>query len=295
MKGIDDDGYMRELEQEHTFHFLNPKVGLQMDLGQGQQAYASFSVGNREPTRQNFKDATGDPEATPKAETLRDLELGYLYRSTWLAASANLYYMNYRQQLVPTGEVSNDGYPIMTNVEKSYRAGVELSMGLKPLSFLEWNTNLTLSRNRILDFVENYVDYNSDTWEGVALERELGEVDIAYSPSVIFSSDLGCTIPGDVQVNLVSQYVGEQFFTNTMNLDLKLDAWFVNNLRVSKAFQIEGLGYLGLQLQVNNIFNTLYENNAYGGTWWMDGSEYYWSAYFPQATTNMLAKVTIRF
>ena len=131
-----------------------------------QYAYASFSIGNREPSRQNFKDATGDIESTPKAEQLRDLELGYSFSSHSLTAAVNLYYMDYINQLVPTGELSQDGYPIMTNVEASYRAGMELILGVKPASFVEWNTSLTLSRNKIRDFVESYVDYNSSTWEG---------------------------------------------------------------------------------------------------------------------------------
>jgi len=44
------------------------------------------------------------------------------------------------------------------------------------------------------------------------------------------------------------------------------------------------------QFQVPEPFST-----AYGGTWWQDGQEYYWSAYFPQATINYLAKINLRF
>ena len=295
LEGIDDDGYNRELDQEHRFHFFNPKLGAQLEINATQYAYASFSIGNREPTRQNFKDATGDPESTPRAEQLRDLELGYAFSSHALAAAVNLYYMDYNNQLVPTGELSQDGYPIMTNVDKSYRAGVELSIGIQPFSFLEWNANLTLSRNRIRDFVESYVDYNSSTWEGTATSRALGEVDIAYSPSVISSSDLAFHLAKSIDLHLISQYVSEQYFVNTMNDNLKLDAWFVNSLRFDYSFPVKKVGLIGLQLQVNNLFNTLYENNAYGGTWWQDGEEYYWSAYFPQATIHYLAKVSIRF
>ena len=295
LQGIDDDGYQRILDQEHRFHFFNPKLGGQLEINDRQRVYASFSIGNREPTRQNFKDATGDPDAVPRAEQLRDLEVGYGYASRSLAAGINLYYMDYAHQLVPTGELSTDGYPIMTNVGKSYRAGVELSVGLRPFSFLEWNANLTLSRNRIRDFVESYVDYNTGTWEGTPMNRELGDVDIAYSPGVISSSDLAFHLPWDLQIHLVSQYVGGQYFVNTMNDHLKMDPWFVNNLRIDYSLAMGKLGVLGLQFQVNNIFNTLYENNAYGGTWWEDGNELYWSAYFPQATVNWLGKVTLRF
>jgi len=295
LEGIDDDGYNRELDQEHTFHFFNPKLGAQLEINATQFAYASFSIGNREPTRQNFKDATGDPGSTPKAEQLRDLEVGYAYSSHALAAAVNLYYMNYTNQLVPTGELSQDGYPIMSNVEKSYRAGIELSVGIQPFSFLEWNANLTLSRNRIRDFVESYVDYSSLTWEGTATSRALGEVDIAYSPSVISSSDLAFHLAKSMDLHFISQYVSEQYFVNTMDDNMKLDAWFVNSLRFDYSFPIKKVGVIGLQFQVNNLFNTLYENNAYGGTWWQDGEEYYWSAYFPQATINYLAKVSLRF
>jgi iron complex outermembrane recepter protein len=295
LEGIDDDGFMRQLEQVHTFNFFNPKLGAQFEISDTQYAYSSFSIGNREPARQNFKDATGDSGATPSAERLRDLELGYVFSSHALAAAINLYYMSYTNQLVPTGELSQDGYPIMSNVEKSYRAGIELSMGIQLVTFLEWKTSLTLSRNKIRNFVESYLDYNSSTWEGTAGTRVLGDVDIAYSPPVIASSDLTFHLAKSMHLHLISQYVSEQYFVNTMNENMKLDSWFVNHLRFDYSFAVKKLGVIGMQFQVNNLFNTLYENNAYGGTWWEDGEEYYWSAYFPQATINYLAKLSLRF
>lgn len=295
MEGIDDDGYLRMLDQEHNFNFFNPKVGAQFEISSTQHTYASFSIGNREPTRQNFKDATGDEGSIPSAEQLRDFELGYSYSSQTLAAALNVYYMNYKNQLVPTGELSTDGYPVMTNAKDSYRAGIELSFGIHPISFLEWSANLTLSRNRIINFVEHYIDYNTLTGETIPSSRDLGDVDIAYSPGVISSSDLTLHLVKDMSIHFISQYVGEQYFVNTMNDNLKLDAWFVNNLRFDYSFNIEKVGIISLQFQVNNLFSALYENNAYGGTWWTDSQEFYWSAYFPQATRNYLAKVIFSF
>jgi len=295
MAGIDDDGYKRNLDQLHVFHFFNPKVGFQLEIGPQQHAYASFAIGHREPTRQNFKDATGDDDATPDAEELRDLEIGYRLSTRIWAATANLYYMDYFRQLVPTGELSTDGYPVMTNVDRSYRTGIELSLGVKPLSFLHWNGNLTLSRNRIRSFTEYYVDYNTDTWEGIPRSRNLGEVDLAYSPSVITSSDLAIRPLKNLDLHLISQYVGEQYFVNTMNENMKLEPWFVNHLRMDYSFHLKQFSKITLQFQINNLFNTLYENNAYGGTWWENGTEFHWSAYFPQATIHYLAKVILSF
>ena len=103
----------------------------------------------------------------------------------------NFYGMFYKDQLVPTGELSNVGYSIMTNVEKSYRMGLEVIAGIKPAEFIDWNMNLTISRNRISDFVEYYTDYNTSDGSSQYLSRNIGDVDIAYSPSVMTSSDLG--------------------------------------------------------------------------------------------------------
>ncbi|MEZ5072079.1 MAG: TonB-dependent receptor [Bacteroidales bacterium] len=223
MDGIDDDGYLRDLEQAHRFHFFNPKAGIQMQIDPVQHAYASLAIGHREPTRQNFKDATGDPDATPLAEELRDLELGYELRLPALALAANLYFMDYLNQLVPTGELSTDGYPVMSNVDRSYRTGLELSAGIEPLSFLQWNANLTLSRNRIRNFVESYVDYDTQTWEGTERTRDLGDTPLAYSPGVIGNSDLCLTVAGALNIHWISQYVGEQSIVNTGNPDMKID------------------------------------------------------------------------
>ena len=166
------------------------KAGLFFSAATGHDLYASVAVAHREPTRANYKDAVGDALATPQAERLTDFEAGYSFRSGGAALNVNLYYMLYRDQLVPTGELSNVGYPIMTNVRDSYRAGVEIVTAVRPAEFLEWNLSLTLSRNKIRDFVEYYTDYNTSDWSEEYRSRELGLVDIAYSPSVIGGSEL---------------------------------------------------------------------------------------------------------
>ena len=137
MDGNDDD--LKDLGQRHHYAFLNPKAGLFYSIDQNQDAYLSFSVANREPTRADFKEAAGDPDAVPQPETLYDTELGYKLRKERYSAAINLYAMLYNDQLVPTGELSSTGYPIMTNVKKSRRLGIELSAGLRPADFFDWN------------------------------------------------------------------------------------------------------------------------------------------------------------
>ena len=298
MKGKDDnivDGDFRDLSQTHNFGFFNPKTGVFFTINKDQNAYISFSVANREPSRADFTEASGDPDATPKPETLYDLETGYKLRSGKNALGINLYWMIYKDQLVPTGELSDVGYPITTNVDRSHRLGVELTAALKPAYFIDWNLNITLSSNKIKDFTEYYTDYNTTDWSEIYSSKNLGVVDIAYSPSVISSSDLGFRIFPGFNIHLISKYVGKQYFDNTMNDERFLDPYFVNNVRFDYEPVLKKLKGMELQLLINNIFNQNYESNAYGGNWYEDGIEKTWSYYFPQAGTNMMLRLGLRF
>ncbi|MBA4321715.1 MAG: TonB-dependent receptor, partial [Odoribacter sp.] len=293
MEGQDDD--LKNLLQKHSFSFLNPKTGVFFTISPKQDAYLSFSVAHREPARSDFKEASGDENVTPLPEALFDTEAGYSLRTDKAALSVNLYSMIYRDQLVPTGELSNVGYPVMTNVKSSYRAGVEFSAGLKPVNFINWDLNLTLSRNKIRDFTEYYQDYITVNDAYNYKSKRLGDVDIAYSPSLIISSDFGLNFSEKFGMHFVSKYVGSQYFDNTMNRERMLDPYLVNNCRIDYKPDIQHIKNLDIQLFINNIFNNKYENNAYGGNWYVDGNENTWSYYFPQAGINFLVKLRIGF
>ena len=293
LSGIDDD--LKDIAQKHRFGFFNPKAGLYHSISPGQDAYLSFSVANREPTRSDFKEASGDPDATPKPETLYDSELGYKLRKDRITISANLYGMIYRDQLVPTGELSDVGYPIMTNVDRSYRIGIELSAGARLTDHIDWTGNMTLSRNKIPDYVEYYTDYNTSDWSYSYNSKNLGTVDIAYSPTKIFTSEFTFNLFKGLDINLVSKYVGQQYFDNTMNPERMIDPYFVNNVRIDFSPEIRHTDKVEIQLLVNNILNEKYENNAYGGNWYEDGVEKSWSYYFPQAGTNFMTRILVRF
>jgi iron complex outermembrane receptor protein len=293
MKGPDDD--LRDLNQDHTFSFFNPKAGIFYSLTRNQDLYLSFSVANREPSRADFKEATGDPDATPRPETLYDTEMGYKLRGEKYSASVNLYGMYYKNQLVPTGELSNVGYSITTNVDKSYRLGIEISAGFKPVQFLQWDFNATLSRNKITGFTEYYIDYNTSDWSQEYKNKNLGTVDIAYSPSVIGTSDMSFKILKNLGLHFISKYVGKQYFDNTMSSDRVIDPYFVNNLRIDFNPVFSKIGEAQFQVLVNNILNSKYESNAYGGNWYEDGTEKTWSYYFPQAGTNFMLRASLMF
>ncbi|MCB9013521.1 MAG: TonB-dependent receptor, partial [Bacteroidales bacterium] len=160
MQGEDDDH--RDISQKHDYLFFNPKMGINYSDNQKQRAYFSFSVANREPNRSNFVDADSS-QAAPAFETLYDYELGYTYTSGFTQLGVSFYYMDYSNQLVLTGEINDVGSAVMSNVKDSYRAGIELTAGIRLQQKFSWDGNLSLSRNKIRNFTA-YVD-NWSYWD----------------------------------------------------------------------------------------------------------------------------------
>ncbi|MEA3316817.1 MAG: TonB-dependent receptor [Bacteroidota bacterium] len=302
MTGIDDN--FENLEQEHDYNFINPKAGVYYDFNKTVSSYLSFSVANREPTRSDLKNAVRDNSAIPESETLYDFELGTNLKYANAIFKANIYYMMYDNQLVSTGEKSNVGYDIKTNVDKSYRAGIELIGGIKLSEKIDWNLNLTLSQNKIKDFIE-YADYYDENWSDLGhLSRNLGETDISYSPNIIGASNIKVEPIKNLNINFISKYVGKQYFDNTSSEDRMLDAYFVNNLNINYSIESKFAKKISFNLAVNNIFDLEYSNNAYGGNWYenapatgsyLDAEEKTWAYYFPQAGINFLAGVSVLF
>ena len=295
MEGPDDD--LRATDQEHTWNFVNPKFGINYTPNENGQAYITFGVANKEPNRADLKDAfkLGAKEA-PVYETLYDYEAGYLHRKSNYMIGVNFYYMNYKNQLVNTGKLNSVGYPIMTNVDKSYRAGIELIGGVRYKN-LEWKGNFTYSQNKIIDYVETSSHYD-ENWDEHIIDKNLGTTNISYSPEFIGASDLSYKIK-EFKINFMSKYVGEQYIDNTQNEERKIDAYFVNNLGFSYSKQIKNFAGLNVSFFINNIFDQKYIANGYGGNWYEieNGKEVEksWVYYFPQAGINYTLKVALSF
>ncbi len=286
--GNDDD--LRDLTQSHTFDFFNPKAGIYYQISPNQQAYFSYSRANREPNRANYTDA--DPAGKqPIAETLNDFELGYSVKSSSLSGAVNWYYMSYNDQLILTGKINDVGAPIMVNVDDSYRTGIELQGAWKICQKLNWNVNATFSTNKINNFTE-YVD-NWDTWGQDAIE--LGKTDLAFSPNVIANSQIQFAASEAFSVSFISSYVGDQYIDNTSSDDRKLDAYFVNNLKVDYTIKQKMVKEMKLNLLVNNLFNAEYESNAWVYSYLMGGERFKMDGYSPQAGIHFFVGLNVKF
>lgn len=299
LKGQDDKydyvtGTMRDITQKHDFPFFNPKVGLTYKLNKQNDFYASFSVANREPNRNNYTDAGANER--PRSERLYDTEFGYRFQSQAFTAGVNAYYMRYKDQLILTGKISEIGEALTTNIPESYRMGVELMAGWKLSKHFRWDGNLTLSENKIIDFTEEVAVRNDDYDIVELVKNEYKSTTIAYSPSVIGNSILTFNY-NNVEIGVTSSYVGRQYLDNTSSEDRSLDPYFVNNLSVKYSLSPKWIKGIDLQLLINNIFNEEYESNGYTFSEYYEGdtTRYDYNYYFPQAKANFLASVTFRF
>ncbi len=283
------------LQQKEIFHFFNPKLGLHYQWSPQHTTYLFGGIGNREPVRRDFTESS--PESRPTHETLRNLELGYKYQRTNASFGLNFYLMDYVDQLILTGEINDVGGFTRTNIEESYRMGVELEGRYRFNELLAWSGNLTLSRNKIPEFEEHSDMYDADwNWVGTDV-RTYENTDIAFSPSVIAASNLKVTPVQNLHLFLESKYVGDQYIDNTMNTDRMLDAYFVNDLRLKYVINPQQFRALEFLLQVNNVFDVNYETNAwvYKGVVGDQGLIAIDDGYFPQAGRHFMAGLNLRF
>jgi iron complex outermembrane receptor protein len=301
LKGTNDQwddaiNAMQKLDVDKHFKFFNPKVGLFYRPNSNNDLFASFAVAHREPTRTNYTD--GSANTWPTHETLYDTELGYKFHNQLLSVGANLYWMSYRNQLVLTGKINDIGEMLTENIDKSYRAGIELTGSVAPCNWFRWDASVTLSKNQITNFKE-YVDiYDDVNWLGQQT-NSLGNTPIAFSPELTGKSMLTFMQSG-FEIGLQSLYTGKQYIDNTGSNDRSLAAYFVNNLRLSYELPVAGLRGIGFTVLVNNLLDKKYISNA-----WVYSSYYHPDAttndryeefgFYPQAGRNILASVSIKF
>ncbi len=291
MVGTLDD--LRSLDQDHRFNFFNPKGGVYLNLDKHHEIYLSFGIANREPSRDNYKDA--DPARIPSPEKLQDFELGYTFKQSFISAEANLYYMNYKDQLVLTGEINNVGEAVMVNVPNSYRAGIELSGAVEFIrKKLTWNVNATFSRNRIRNFTQ-YVDVYSPLMKSDGQKAiPLGTTDLSFSPDIIAGSVLAWHPVPQLSLSLNSKYVGRQYIDNTSNKERSLHEYFTNGMSAGYTIKPGIFREISFNLSVNNVFSLKYETNAWVYPYYV-GAQYNESnGYFPQALVNFLFGISVK-
>ncbi len=283
---------LQQLDIHRTYHFFNPKAGINYSFARNHKVYASFSVAQKEPNRSNFTDTKQNQYPSP--EKLYDWEFGYLFRNNRFEAGVNFYNMQYRDQLVATGELSDTGEALVRNIPDSYRRGIELTAALELTPWFTLGANATFSQNRIKNYTEHISEYDAD-WNYLG-EKEIfmKTSTLSYSPDLIAGLMLDFHVKG-FSALLQTQYVGSQYMTNSQVAALSLDQYCFTNLNLGYEFSTPRTRKIRLGVQINNLFNSEYCNNGYGYSSIVDGVRVDEAYYFPQAMLNVLANVTVSF
>ncbi len=286
--------YNQELNINKHYNFFNPKAGVSYKQG-GNHAYASVAVSHREPERNNFTD-NGSYDA-PKAETLIDFELGYSYTGSNWNVGVNAYYMKYDNQFVQTGEVSDIGESLTTNIKDSYRAGVELTAAWELTKHFSLFGNAALSQNKIKDFDEVVED-----WDNGSQTIHYDNSTLAFSPSAILNGFASLHF-GAFNAIWHTNFVSKQYLDNTACDDRSLPSYSQSNLSANytMTFSRCGIKSITLGAALNNVFNKHYAASAwvYSAIYESGGhsndNRYREIGYIPMAGRNIMANATIKF
>jgi iron complex outermembrane receptor protein len=281
-----------------SYGFFNPKAGINYMLSntssQRQRVYASIAVANKEPGRDDFE---ASPTDLPRPERLTDVEAGYEMNAKVWSASANLYYMTYRDQLILTGKINDVGAYTRTNVDQSYRAGIEVQAAVKPVYWLTINANGTYSQNKILNFTEYQDDYDNGGQVSIAH----GTTDIAFSPNMIAAG--GITISPlrnakfgqNIALDIMGKYVGQQFLDNTGDDARSIAAYGLCDIRLRYSIKVKPFRELGLNIALNNVLNKEYVSNGYTYSYVYGAATTTQNFFFPQAGFNFLAGLNVKW
>lgn len=286
--------YNQKLDIDEKYRFLNPKAGFSWQLN-GHRVYGSLALSHREPERNNFTDNYNYPY--PKAERLLDYELGYTFNSDIFRFGINGYYMDYDNQFVQTGQETEIGEKVTTNIKDSYRMGIEIQAAVDPFSWLTIEGNAALSKNKIKDFDE----VASVNWEDDFRTIHYDNSTLAFSPSTILNGFVNFHWKG-LQAVWHTNFVSRQYLDNTENIDRSLPCYSASDANISYTWKPnKAIKECIFGLNFNNIFNRRYAANGwvyssivedYGHP---NENRYYQIGFIPMAGFTMMGNVTLRF
>ncbi len=269
------------------YHFFNPRLGINYNASRALHFFASISRTSREPRLKNLYDAAeastpvswgavlpefeigpdGKPDFSKplvRPETLMDYEAGMGWRSQRVQLALNLYYMDFRDEIIKKGGLDRFGQPRTGNAERTLHQGVEFSAKLRLTPRWSISGNAMFASNRLV----RYTVYSS-SGEAIRLDGN----PIAGFPDVLGNVRLTYAW-GGITASLAGRYVGGYYTDNFKNPENYLDPYTVFDLNFSADLAAIGLKGLTLKGTVSNLLDRKYLMHG-------EGAEF-----FPAATRS---------
>ncbi|WP_299063482.1 TonB-dependent receptor [uncultured Polaribacter sp.] len=288
-KGITND--IIPIDVDANFNFFNPKFGLTYKINSENRLYTSFAVANREPNRNDFENGVDTPE------NLNDFEFGWRLDKENVKLNTNMYFMDYKNQLVLTGDIDDVGQAVRATSGSSYRLGLEIDADIRFGNQFSIRPNIAFSTNKNRDFFIKR--------DGNENPVSLGSTDLSFSPDVVIGNIFTYMPVENFQFSFLSKYVGQQFmsnFSSAISDNDVLDSFFTSDINIVYEIQPKSIfKSITFTALINNIFDVEYVDRGYYFTFddnWsqpnvtttVDGAGFY-----PQATRNFLLGATLRF
>ena len=280
-----------------SWTFFNPKIGARYEIGARSSVYASAGMSTREPTRNDLFQGEDNPSFAHDLHAVRpervyDLEAGWNLRTAKVQLAANVYAMEFRNEIASTGELSEIGLLLRRNVDRSYRRGVELDLAWQATPVLRLKTNANVSRNRIHEWTQFFDVYDSGfNWIG-SRPQTFHDVEPLLTPGVLFHQSVEYTPSTRLTLGAIGRYAGRSYLDNTNNKAFEAPSYFVLDANVSYAVN----DWARVSLQVNNVLNNdRFYPSGYSYLYDFDGMPTGTAYYYPQATRNAVVLLDLDF
>jgi iron complex outermembrane receptor protein len=269
------------------YKFFSPRMGVNYTFSPELSIYGNLSYSQRDPSDNEHWDSwTGpddidvaplfntsdtvrsggeiqyvqwsDPQVEP--ESVVDYEIGVTYNTSDFILKANVYYMDFSNEIVPLGARNDDGQPIKGNADKTVHSGLELSVGYQPSNFFKLNGNLAWSDN----FYDKYIQQNYDT---TTTTTDLSGNSIAGFPDIIGNLRFTGYLR-NFSGSLFLKYVGKQYLDNTQNEDRIIDPW--SRIDLMFDYRLKNISYfpeIRFIVKIINLFDQEYETAGYYDSW----------------------------
>jgi iron complex outermembrane receptor protein len=276
--------------------FFNPKLGARYDVSSTTGVYASAGLSRREPARSDLFGGE-DNASLPydlhavRPERLLDFESGWDYHGASSSIHANVYAMEFRNEIASTGELSPIGALLRRNVDRSYRRGIEIEYSWQAASRVRLRGNANLSRNRIHTWTQFYDAYDTTGFITGPLPITFHDVNPVLTPSLIVNQTIEFAASSKTTFGLTARHVGRSYLDNTNNASFVAPAF--TTFEANGAFALAR--NVNIRVQINNLLNNKrvfpsgYSYLFLTPQRTIDGISYY----YPQATRN--ASVMVDF
>jgi len=277
--------------------FLNPKLGASYSLKENTHLFVSAGISHRAPSDHEYWndwDAPDDFGVDPlfaKNDTIRsngtidyiewsdpqvdperviNFEVGCSFNEGPFRVKADAYWMDFKNEIINSGGVNDDGLPVKDNADRSVHRGLELEIEWQPGNGLFVWGNTSFSYDKLTD----YKTYEMD-WDLMqASEIDLSDNRIALFPGYVFSGGVGYS-HRIISAQLDTRLIGRQYLDNTEDDNRSIDPYTLVgatlNYRLPDTLP---LAKWVLSFRVNNLFNTEYETSGYYDPW-NGGNQYF--------------------